>query len=1109
MALHLPDRSRCLVLNCSCNSFTPRSPFMVPENEQILCSICSHGVHAHADIQSVIVNQFIAQECFSFVQKTAETCTCTAPLADHVPIVNPHRDMTGSYPPNNATSTRIASQQSGLSFPVYASIGVTSGWSSTTSTIPSVTLLPFSITSIPIPLNDTTNVACTPSNPTSLQPTPVIQPGNPCTPDENDRLVQYASRPNPSYRVRPYPGPSLDSRRPSERLHTLTESGTFPLRRTSPLTNRNSGNLADATAERQAHIQLNRFRTGRPPHLRAARHSRVQPLVMWICCLPLQCLHCYRYLLETDTQSLPIEMCQNTCQPRQLRVAQEDIVPSIQLLREMGLAFSLTIRPDDGSLNANIWTALHRGIVDKFGTGTSFTFAGLNTDEAATPNNCGWCLQTYYKVPASTPHRDTFRYVRAVNRTNAEDSHLESENITLSNVKRWCFRVGPNSPPDLDPFRPNRDKQWTLFIAPSNSNLHGNLSRLAQYHADLRFPYDSMAIAKRSRPHSCYADMVLSRLPFFRRTIGLDESDDLTEHPAFVQCRVHSSRPRDGLNGQPYRSLCPQNPYSEQLTDDEDEDLPERPSALVLPLRRHCDSSIESFSEADTPDRAMLNIPALEYPLSASPSPSMMPAENPHLNSTGQIINTAAVGASRIMAPPQVGPPFPRYCAPVSASEIYDAQRKVQRGSSTTVVRSKAFMIEAQTPVDAGQAIHICLSEFYRRCWDLEGNTLIEGPFSETNFAKLPLLHDRPPRNWQSFQAYTDPNLTILSSPTAEEAAGLGVNIQCHTTMIDSILSSSCYVGARFGKFKVPSLPSRIYNPDDLAIWRADGACFALYSAYTGAPIDALHPLFLLTLLPPPDSDPLRYLGDITGPLLQTLDPDLCDAIRPWFYLEPTNPIDKPAGKLDPKPHHIGLGHPRTARDHTIQTQDLLSELVVGAADFWRTEAFNQIRRGFHQVFCDSMPDLTIPQAFTDLSCGPVNAVAYLYDCEPCSPSEILQFMDISEIEPAHPHFPNLRENFIRELENFLMADILRSKALLYVLTGNKNIPRWDSNFVLKFDFVPLNSPGSIFIHSCLNSASISWDSTTEQIVAGNHPVLTPGMWLEMMFTGEAGYSMS
>ncbi|KAK0434704.1 hypothetical protein EV421DRAFT_1909169 [Armillaria borealis] len=151
------------------------------------------------------------------------------------------------------------------------------------------------------------------------------------------------------------------------------------------------------------------------------------------------------------------------------------------------------------------------------------------------------------------------------------------------------------------------------------------------------------------------------------------------------------------------------------------------------------------------------------------------------------------------------------------------------------------------------------------------------------------------------------------------------------------------------------------------------------------------------------------------------------------------------------------------------------------------------------------MPDLTIPQAFTGLACGPVNAVAYLYDCEPRSPSEILQFMDISEIEPAHPHFPNLRENFIQELETFLMADILRSKALLYVLTGNKTIPRWDSNFVLKFEFMPLNSPGSIVVHSCLNSASISWDSTTEQIVAGNHPVLAPGMWLETMFTGEAG----
>ncbi|KAK0434705.1 hypothetical protein EV421DRAFT_1909170 [Armillaria borealis] len=900
MALHLPDRSRCLVLNCSCNSFAPRSPSMVPEDEQILCSICSHGVHAHADIQSIIVNQFIARECFSFVQKTAETCTCTAPLLDHVPIVNPHRAThqatTGSYPLNDATSTHVASQQSALSFPFYASMGV---WSSTIPTIPIITFLPFSITSIPIPIpfRNATNATHPPSNPTPLQPASTIQPENPCTPEESNRLVQYVSRSDTSHRVRPYP-------EPSERARTLTELGTRSLRELSPspLANRNPRNSINATAEHQGHIQLNRLLLGRSPHLQDSRRSRgVQPFVVWICCLPLQCLHCYQYLLEKETESLPLAMCQNACQPRQLRVAREDIVPSIQMLWEMGLAFSLTIRPDDSSLNANIWTALHRGIVDKFGTGTSSIIAGLNPDEAATPSNSGWCVQTYYKGPASTPHRDTFRYVRAVNRSNAEDSHLASENITLSNIKRWCFRVGPNSPPNLDPFRPNRDKQWTLFIAPSNSNLHGNLSRLAQYRADLRFPYNFMATAKRNRPHSCYPDTVLSRLPFFRRTIGLDESNDLTEHPAFVQCRVPSRRPRDGLNGQPYRSLCPQNPYSEQSTDDEDENLPEWSSAL--PLRRRYDSSIESFSEADTSDRSTLNIPALEYPLSASPSPSMMPAENPHLNSTGQVINTAAVGAPRIMAPFQVGPTFSRYCAPASASEIYDAQRKVQRSSSTTVVRSRALMIEAQTPVNAGQAIHICLSEFYRRCWDLEGNTLIEGPFSETNFAKLPLLHDRPPRNWHSLQAYTDPNLTILSSPMAEEAVGLGVNIQCHTTMIDSILSSSRYVGARFGKFKVPSLTSRIYNPDDLAIWHADGACFALYAAYTGAPINALHPLFLLTLLPPPGSDPLRYLGDITGPLLQTLDPDLCDAIHPWFYLEPTNPIGHTL--MDPVPQAL------------------------------------------------------------------------------------------------------------------------------------------------------------------------------------------------------------
>lgn len=353
-----------------------------------------------------------------------------------------------------------------------------------------------------------------------------------------------------------------------------------------------------------------------------------------------------------------------------------------------------------------------------------------------------------------------------------------------------------------------------------------------------------------------------------------------------------------------------------------------------------------------------------------------------------------------------IPPPFPTWEPPANASAIYEAQRKVQRRSSAALTSHKSLILEARTPSDAGQTIHLCLTEFYRRCWDFHTDFPFEGSPNEAHFPQLPLIKDEPPRNWCSLHAYIDPHFTITSSsvvqeaavsdphptmssaPTTEEAVDLGVNIQCHSAMIDFVLSSTRYIGSRFGDFKVPLFPSHVSDPSELAIWRADGASFALYTAYTGLPINKLHPLFFLTLLPPSGSNPLRYLGEITGPILQSLDPALCDAIRAWFYLEPTDPIGNTLG--DPVPraltavnlglqvsmihcptlrysddsqvNHIGLSHRRTAREHVTQTQDLLSQLVVGSADFWQTEAFTQMHLGFHQVFYNQAPELTIGQ---------------------------------------------------------------------------------------------------------------------------------------------------
>ncbi|SJL08505.1 uncharacterized protein ARMOST_11869 [Armillaria ostoyae] len=654
------------------------------------------------------------------------------------------------------------------------------------------------------------------------------------------------------------------------------------------------------------------------------------------------------------------------------------------------------------------------------------------------------------------------------------------------------------------------------------ANIHGNLSQLARYRSDLQFPYENMVEVKRNRRHSCYPDTVLSLLPFFRRNSGLSETADLNQFPPFAQCRVSSARPQEGIAGRPYRTLCPRNPYTDDLTDGEDDGF------FGWSDTSSCGSFIESIDDEASSSFwfhlglivTTLLIGSPEYfhcILALSPLPR--PAEDQD-NATNVIRHALRAGfITRTFQISPDPPAFPRWHIPADAEDIFAAQRAVQQRPSRSLPRSKALIFEARTPADAGWAIYVCLTKFYRRCWDLDTNMLIHGPPDESNFPQLPVAGNRPPRNWYSLGAYTNPRPTILSAPTAEEAVGLGVNIQCHSAMVDSILSSTRYVDSRFGDFRVPSFTSRIYNPADLALWRADGASFALYAAYTGFPINRLHPLFFLALLPPPSSDPLRYFGEITGPILQTLDRRLCDAVRAWFHLRPTDPIGRTLGDPVPQtlmtldtelqPHHIGLNHPRTAQDHVIQTQDLLSDLVVRNTDFWRTDAFAQMRLGFHQVFYDREPELTIPRVFTNISCGPISAITYLYDCEPRSSSEIVSFIDISRSTPLLPLLPDLQGSFRRELEAFLTADISRSKALLYILTGNRNIPRWNPVFKLRFEFEILSTPGSIFVHSCLNTAMISWDSMTQTILSGNHPVLTPELWLETMFTGEAGYNTS
>ncbi|KAK0467356.1 uncharacterized protein EV420DRAFT_1636386 [Desarmillaria tabescens] len=372
-----------------------------------------------------------------------------------------------------------------------------------------------------------------------------------------------------------------------------------------------------------------------------------------------------------------------------------------------------------------------------------------------------------------------------------------------------------------------------------------------------------------------------------------------------------------------------------------------------------------------------------------------------------------------------------------------------------------------------------------------------------------------PLDHWNNLQSYTEPDFRILSDYMQDTATGLGINIQVHGAIMEQILGSPHYTDSQFGKYKVPVFPSHVYNPLDLAVWHADGASFLLYAGYTGFPVNDLHSVFLLTLLPPLGQDPLKYLGDLTGPILQSLDCKLCNAIRLWFYLGPTDPISNTLGDLVPQAL-ISLQTQLQVNflflifinliEHIIQTQDLISELVVDNTIFWQTKAFQQMCQGFHQVFDAFSTDLTIPKAFMTIPCGPLNVIAYLYDCKPCTPTEIFDYIDFGT-PPALLLFPSLCHNFWMELFAFLLEDIEHSKALLYTMSGSKNLPR-QANLILQFEFKVLDSAGSIFAHACIRRAEISWDAVMNNILAGRHKALIPTAWLEAILTGVAGYSM-
>ncbi|SJL04574.1 uncharacterized protein ARMOST_07941 [Armillaria ostoyae] len=89
-----PSRGRCIQITdsqpCLCLwFFPPESPLL----DQDICGLCGHGIHAHADYVSTVVNHYPANQCAAYAQKTRLTqrCTCEAQFCEHIATDNSYR----------------------------------------------------------------------------------------------------------------------------------------------------------------------------------------------------------------------------------------------------------------------------------------------------------------------------------------------------------------------------------------------------------------------------------------------------------------------------------------------------------------------------------------------------------------------------------------------------------------------------------------------------------------------------------------------------------------------------------------------------------------------------------------------------------------------------------------------------------------------------------------------------------------------------------------------------------------------------------------------------------------------------------------------------------
>ncbi|KAK0443001.1 hypothetical protein EV421DRAFT_1903961 [Armillaria borealis] len=108
----IPSRGQCIqpidnnLDGCQCSWFA--STLL----DQYICGACGHGIHAHVDYVSMIVNHYPATQCAAYVQKTPLTqcCTCGTWLYDHIAINNLYRsaepwNVLDHFPDNDDLSS--------------------------------------------------------------------------------------------------------------------------------------------------------------------------------------------------------------------------------------------------------------------------------------------------------------------------------------------------------------------------------------------------------------------------------------------------------------------------------------------------------------------------------------------------------------------------------------------------------------------------------------------------------------------------------------------------------------------------------------------------------------------------------------------------------------------------------------------------------------------------------------------------------------------------------------------------------------------------------------------------------------------------------------------